>query len=248
MTLVGQAAFEQHWPPDQCVLWLLENTLKPLDIGDVMQVFEVRLHELPRNTANGLLALSFRLLVASYFVALIFAFRILVFGDVGMSVYDLAGMLDSRYRSVRRRAARCLARIEVAEDAVGVLPSLHAALRGADPLVQLHVLALLARLGPPAFDPAMAALLQHPLDLVWHPASRCLARMGELAIGSLETLVASADATFAKRGIETLVRTAELDRTLAPKIRDLLTSATTREADVREAVAAALAQVGQIAA
>ena len=164
-----------------------------------------------------------------------------------MSVYDLAGMLDSRFKAVRRRAARCLARIEVAEDAVDVAV-LARGCRGSDPLVLVQVLTLLERIGPPAFDPAITALLQHPLDLVRHPASRCLAKMGDVAMDSLKKVVlSSADSKLGMRAIVTLVQMVELHRDLVAKIRAVLASVESSDEDLRAAVDAALAKLDQIA-
>jgi len=209
LVLVGLAANLQHWPPAESVLWMIENILKPLDIGDFFQVFHVKFHHLPKNAANGMLAVMFRLLVASYVASLIVNLRLLVFGAHGLSVYELAAMLESPYTTVRRRAARSLSQIPDAEDALDVLPSLHEALNDPDPVVQATAVGTLARIGPEAFVPRLIEMIRDPNELIWRATGRCLTKMGPEAIAYLVRGLADGEHPVVIRSMDTLSEMAQ---------------------------------------
>lgn len=103
----------QPWGGADLILWPIENLLRVLDFADVLELFRVRLHQVPTTLWNGTLTLTCRLLMAVALAGILTtaarSFRLRWMGGFGLDRADLQELLvRTSDESLRDRAKQRL--------------------------------------------------------------------------------------------------------------------------------------------
>jgi hypothetical protein len=155
----------QRLQPSDWLLWPLDNLLRLIDVGDVMQLFHWRLHDVePSYWSKGTNVL-FRLVAGIWMARLVILWRLTVFRTWGMSIEDLTKLLDDPDADMRLNAAMGLGRS--GPDAYGAVPALVEMLHDFDPAVRVEAAWALGQIGP---DSHLA--VPRLIDAAWLGASR----------------------------------------------------------------------------
>jgi hypothetical protein len=188
LSLYAILATAGDWSLSSWLLWPVDNVLRVLDIGDAMQIFGWRLHDVPWSPEGGALALLFRFTTGIWVGALLLYLRVVVAGGWGYSVPELAEHLEDGTVAVRTRAAVALG--ECPDEAEVAVPALMQALEDWDPAVRISALRALGQLGLEAWEaiPAITGLAWRGPAPVTLEAVRTLGRMGSAAVSEVEPL------------------------------------------------------------
>ena len=183
-------AFEQGWPLGEWFLWPLDNFLRAVDIGDMFQIFNWKLHHVATGYGTMTLAVAFRLVVAIYVAAWVNYIRITVFGGRGATVGELIDALEDPDHDVRVSSARALGRF--GPDARDAVPALTKTLSDPSRLVRLAATEALGKMGPAA-EPAVAPLgrLLDDRDAIVRRAIPAV--LGQIGPPATDALVAALD-------------------------------------------------------
>src|SRR5262249_34460020 len=161
-TLIGIYFYAKnhHWPTRDWLLWPVDNILRTLDIADIMNIFDVRLHEVPRLPLAMALAVAFRLFVGVYLAELILYLRLRF--QIALTTTELIDLLEAAKPQARRMAADTLGtRPEAADPTVPVL--LRTVARDDNADVRLAAEDAIYRLGPTAAGVLLARLADYDL-------------------------------------------------------------------------------------
>ncbi len=129
-------------------LWPIDNLLRLIDVGDVLQVFGWRLHTVEANSWTRGAGLIFRLAAGIWMARFVILWRLTVFRAWGVSLEELTELLDDAAPQVRRNAAIGLGQSGPA--AHRAVPALMEALRDLNPLVRCAAAQALGAIGPAA--------------------------------------------------------------------------------------------------
>ena len=150
----------QQLRPSDWFLWPLDNLLRLMDVGDIMQVFGWQLHGVEANYWTRGAGLLFRLTAGIWITRLVSWFRLSVFRTWGLTIEELIELLDDPDPQVRRGAATGLGHSGKA--GTSAAPELITALHDMNRDVRCEAAWALGRIGPGAHD-AVGRLL----DAVW---------------------------------------------------------------------------------
>ncbi len=182
-------ALWQSWGNREWYRWPLDNVLRLLDIGDVMQIFQLRLHSVEMGSGTEAYAVAFRCAAAIWLARLAPWVRLWGFRENWYSVEELIEFLHADAPTLRTSAAAALARLgPSAEEAVGPLHHLLAHDLYAE--VRCQAAAALGRIGPASAPavPTLIRLLEHSDDTLRRAAARALGRIGPAARVALPSL------------------------------------------------------------
>ncbi len=124
-------AFLIHrWHPLDIPLWLLDNVLRVLDVGDAMECFHVRLHQIPTHWWEGTLTLLGRIFLVLWLgpplARLSQVFRLRYLGGLGLSREEIRALRSaSKDEAFRAQASAILAQRKQAAS-VTLVPHQHA--------------------------------------------------------------------------------------------------------------------------
>lgn len=163
------------------LLWPLDNLLRLIDIGDMVQLFGWRLHGVAPTYWAKLASVLFRLAAGIWMTRLVILWRLTVFRTWGVSVEDLIKLLDDPEATIRLRAATGLG--QSGPEAADSVPMLIDALHDLDREVRVEAAWALGQIGPAA-KPAVPRLV----DAVWLGA----APLRQVAIEALGNIGAEA--------------------------------------------------------
>jgi hypothetical protein len=179
----------QRLQPSDWLLWPLDNLLRLIDVGDVMQLFGWRLHGVEPSYWSKGASVLFRLAAGIWMARLVILWRLTVFRTWGLSIEELTKLLDDPDGQMRCNAATGLGRS--GPDAHGAVPALIAALHDVDPAVRVEAAWALGQIGPAAHS-AVPRLI----DAAWlgarrlrHTAADALGRIGNEAHAAVHPLV-----------------------------------------------------------
>jgi hypothetical protein len=150
----------QQLRPSDWFLWPLDNLLRLLDVGDIMQVFGWQLHSVEANYWTRGVGLLFRLTAGIWIARLVSWVRLTVFRTWGLSIDELTELLDDPDPQVRKGAATGLGRSGKAAESAA--PELIAGLQDMNREVRCEAAWALGQIGPGAHE-AVGKLL----DAVW---------------------------------------------------------------------------------
>jgi len=150
----------QQMPAIDWLLWPMDNLVRLVDVGDVMEVYDWKLHGVePTYWTNGA-GLLFRLCAGIWMARLINLWRLTVFRTWGLTIDELTELIDDPDAHMRRCAIEGLGLS--GREAKPALPCLIEALRDSDADVRRMAAWALGQIGPSARE-ATACLL----DLIW---------------------------------------------------------------------------------
>ncbi len=190
-TLALYAVFAVSLPlrPIDWLLWPLDQLVRLLDVGDVLQLFGWQLHGAEPTYWTRGAGLLFRVIAGVWMARLVIWLRMTMLRTWGVTIEELIELLDDADAHVRRGAAEGLGQSGVlARDAA---PLLIDALRDLDPQVRVAAARALGRIGPPARAAAPALV-----EAVWlgHrelrlAAARALGEIGKDARSAAHALI-----------------------------------------------------------
>ena len=159
VVFVGFAAAQQL-PTRDWLLWPLDNLLRLVDVGDVMQLFGWRLHGVDANGWTKAAGVLFRLAAGIGMARLVILWRLTVFRTWGLCIEELTALLDDPDAQMRLGAATGLGLSgpEAREATAALIERLH----DFEPTVRCAAAWALGRIGPDARD-AVDPLI----DAVW---------------------------------------------------------------------------------
>ena len=179
----------QRLKPIDWLLWPLDNLLRLIDIGDVLQLFHWRLHDVEPSYWSKAASVLFRLTAGIWMARLVILWRLTVFRTWGLSIEELTALLDDPDSQMRLNAAMGLGRS--GPEAHSAVPALIEALHDFDRAVRVEAAWALGQIGPAA-SPAVPRLI----DAVWlgaiqlrHRAVDALGRIGSEARSAVHPLV-----------------------------------------------------------
>jgi hypothetical protein len=182
-------ALMQEWEAVDWLLWPLDNVLRLLDIGDVMQVYRLRLHDVDMDGWTSAYALAFRFAAGLCLAQLMPWVRLWGFNGHWYTREELIDFLRADQPAFRAGAARALGGLG-ANAAPAVAKLRRALAHDFDLTVRCRAAEALGRIGSAA-APAVEDLAQ----ALWHPhrplrlrAARALGRIGPAARGALHDL------------------------------------------------------------
>jgi hypothetical protein len=179
----------QEWRTADWFLWPLDNVLRLLDIGDVLQIFHLQLHGVEMDRWTSAYALAFRFAAGLCLAQLMPWVRLWGFTGHWYSLDELIDFLRADQPAFRAGAARALAGL--GPEAAAAVPALrHALAHDLHLSVRLSAAAALGQIGVAA-APAVPDLMK----ALWHPcrplrlrALRALGHIGPPAHAALEEL------------------------------------------------------------
>jgi hypothetical protein len=164
--------------PLDWLLWPIDQLLRLVDVGDVMQVFALKAHGAPSNWATTTAGFAFRLCAGFWMARFVILWRLTLLRTWGLSIDQLTELLDDPDAQMRRGAAEGLGKS--GRQAGVAAHALIEALRDIDADVRRAAAWALGELGPAARDAAprlveLAWLEDRDLRLI---ALESLARIG----------------------------------------------------------------------
>jgi hypothetical protein len=195
---VGFALFQGLKPRDW-FLWPVDNLLRLVDIGDALQLFGWKLHNVEANYWTRGATVAFRFAASVWITRNLLLLRATVFATWGLGVQELTDLLEDHDAYVRGGAAKGLGRS--GRDAMIAMPDLaNVLLEDADPGVRRNAAWALGQIAPtaldsPELDEAIEALAHAVFDRnreLRLEASKALGQIGasaRTAIGSLSQLL-----------------------------------------------------------
>jgi hypothetical protein len=179
----------QGLQPSDWLLWPLDNVLRLVDVGDVLQIFGWRLHSVEATYWTKGAAVLFRIAAGVWVARLVIWLRLIPLRTWGLSIDELRQLLDDADADVRRGAAVGLGR--TGDVAASAAPALIEALRDINPAVRCDAAWALGRIGPKAW-----AAAPRLADAVWLGdrelrliAAEALGRLGRNARSAVPSLV-----------------------------------------------------------
>jgi hypothetical protein len=179
----------QQLQPSDWLLWPLDNLLRLIDVGDVLQLFAWRLHDVEPSYWTKGASVLFRLVAGIWMARLVIYWRLTVFRTWGMSIEELTKLLDDPDADMRLNAATGLGQSGPA--AHGAVPKLIEMLHDYDPAVRIEAAWALGQIGPAAH-----AAVPRLIDAVWLGAIQlrlnaldALGRIGSEARTAVHSLV-----------------------------------------------------------
>jgi hypothetical protein len=183
-------AVMQEWSGVDWLLWPLDNVLRLLDVGDVFQVFHMRLHGVDMDAWTRAYAIAFRFAAGLCLAQFMPWVRLWGFSGHWYSEAELIDFLQADQAAFRAEAARALGRLK--SDAADAVPALQQLLaHDPDVTVRCQAATALGRLGrraAPAVDD-LASALWHPHRPLRFCAAHALGCMGSAACGALKDLL-----------------------------------------------------------
>ncbi len=158
-------AVGQPLRPGDWLLWPLDNLLRLIDVGDVLQLFHWRLHDVEPSYWSKGAGVLFRLAAGIWMARLVVLWRLTVLRTWGLSIEALIALLDDPDATIRLNAAAGLGRS--GSEAHRALPALVEALHDIDPAVRVEAAWALGQIGPSAHS-AVPGLI----DRSWLGASQ----------------------------------------------------------------------------
>ena len=102
------AAVERWRFLDILLLWPLDNLARVLDVGDSLQLFQVKFHHVADSRWHSTLAVVFRLVSSAWIAYYVNKLRMIVFRGKGVTLEDLMDNLRHEDAKVRKAAAGAL--------------------------------------------------------------------------------------------------------------------------------------------
>jgi hypothetical protein len=180
------------WRRIDWVLWPLDNVIRVVDVGDVLQIFHWRLHEVRDGPLTNTAAVVFRLAVGILLGRLIFLVRMVWLRGAGLTVDELIEELEEAEPPIRRGAAVGLGK-SGPEEYEAVLALAEALKSDSDKEVRLAVVQSLAQMGPDARHavPALITALEEIYPEIRETAIETLTLIGSDAVPALKAAQAS---------------------------------------------------------
>ena len=182
-------AASQQMQPSDWILWPLDNVLRLVDVGDVLQIFGWKLHSVEGTYWTKAAAVLFRIAAGVWVARLVIWLRLIPFRTWGLSIEELTQLLDHPDAEVRRGAAVGLGRTGAV--AASAAPALIEALHDISSAVRCDAAWALGQIGPTAW-----AAVPRLADAVWLSdrklrlaAAEALGRIGPAAGSAVYSLV-----------------------------------------------------------
>jgi len=200
--------------PLDWVLWPIDQLIRLIDVGDVMQVFGWKLHSIESSFWSAAAGLLFRLCAGVWMARFIVLWRLTFMRTWGLSINELIELLDDPDAQMRRGAAEGLGQSgELARAAVRPLAD---ALGDLDVGVRRSAAWALGQIGPEASGAAprlveLAWLEDRHLRLVALESLRQIGPPAQSAVHDLVCLLKAGDQETRKSAIRAL-------RKIAPSV------------------------------
>ncbi|HYH67213.1 MAG TPA: hypothetical protein VD866_21130, partial [Urbifossiella sp.] len=205
---VAFAFFVRPWRAADMQLWFAENALRVIDVADVMESFDIRLHTLPREGVVGTLTLLCRLWFALGLMVLVTRKR----APAARRVLTPPGAAAGRFWSGRFGMLAGMAAVFVAAGLGGMLlagrpeEALVAAVRDGPDDRAADALLALRRMGPAARDavPQLMAVRADAPPAVRDGITRTLGYLGPPAATALRDIALGVDPRSAELAVDAL--------------------------------------------
>jgi hypothetical protein len=186
-------ALVQGWREHDLYRWPLDNVLRLLDLGDVMQIFQVRLHRVEMDFWLSAYALAFRCAAGLCLARLTPWVRLCGLKEHWYTVEELIEFLQADEVALRASAAAALGKL--GPGAAAAVPALRRALsRDLYALVRRRAAVALGRIAPAAAParPALRQALRRSEPALRRAAARALDRIGPATRAASTTVRGSA--------------------------------------------------------
>lgn len=111
LLLLAAWGWWQNLQPSDWALWPLDNILRTIDVGDMFQVFNWKLHTVKDNPLNATVGVIFRLFVGIFVVGWITYVRLYYFQGLGSTVEGLVETLGKKNDRNSEAAAKALSNL-----------------------------------------------------------------------------------------------------------------------------------------